>query len=287
MMTSPATLEEHQAALTCLLEEFDRVCTALHIPYVLFAGTMLGAVRHQGFIPWDDDVDVVMLREDYDRFLREADTVLEQDRFFLQKEFSEHWPMFFSKLRLNGTTCLETFHPKDPAVHQGVYMDIFPCDTASRTAIGRRLQFLASKAVIARSLYRRGYVTDSLPKKVFMQVCRALPTAWLWRMTTRNRGESPYVHTFYAAASAYEKNVFPRAWLTQRTSTMFEGREFPVPTEYDRVLTCLYGTYMQLPPLEQRRIKRHAVLVDLHNGYETYRDAHGQMTFETKTRSIR
>ena len=99
-----ATLSQHQQALRSLLEEFDRVCKKLNISYMLFAGTMLGAVRHQGFIPWDDDLDVIMLRRDYERFLKDAPTVLNEERFFLQKEFSEHWPLFFSKLRLNGTT---------------------------------------------------------------------------------------------------------------------------------------------------------------------------------------
>lgn len=97
--------QQHQSALLTLLTEFDRVCKVLEIPYVLFAGTLLGAVRHQGFIPWDDDLDVMMLRADYDRFLAEAPAVLDADRFYLQGEFSEHWPLFFSKLRLNGTTC--------------------------------------------------------------------------------------------------------------------------------------------------------------------------------------
>ena len=87
---SPATLAQHQEAMKSLLEEFDRVCKALDIPYVLFAGTLLGAVRHRGFIPWDDDLDVLMLREDYDRFMREAPGVLNTDLFYLQQEFSEH-----------------------------------------------------------------------------------------------------------------------------------------------------------------------------------------------------
>ena len=98
-MDTTTTLPEHQKALQTLLVEFDRVCKQLEIPYILFAGTMLGAVRHQGFIPWDDDLDVMMLRQDYERFLREAEGVLDTRRFFLQKEYSPHWPMFFSKLR--------------------------------------------------------------------------------------------------------------------------------------------------------------------------------------------
>ena len=69
--TTHASLPAHQRALCTILREFDRVCRALEIPYMLFAGTMLGAVRHEGFIPWDDDLDVIMMRKDYDRFLEQ------------------------------------------------------------------------------------------------------------------------------------------------------------------------------------------------------------------------
>ena len=79
-----ATLQEHQRALYCLLQEFDRVCRKLNISYFLFAGTLLGAVRHQGFVPWDDDLDILMKRKDYERFLKEAPAQLDQKRFYLQ-----------------------------------------------------------------------------------------------------------------------------------------------------------------------------------------------------------
>jgi lipopolysaccharide cholinephosphotransferase len=105
---------EHKQALIVILKEFDRVCKMIGVPYILFAGSMLGAVRHQGFIPWDDDIDVLMLRKDYERLLSEAHNFLNAEKFFLQKEFSEHWPLFFSKLRLNNTACIEKYHPKDP-----------------------------------------------------------------------------------------------------------------------------------------------------------------------------
>ena len=87
---SPSSLLEHQQALYLLLEEFDRVCKKIDVSYILFAGTLLGAVRHQGFIPWDDDLDVLMLRKDYERFLAEANMHLNVEKFFFQKEFSEH-----------------------------------------------------------------------------------------------------------------------------------------------------------------------------------------------------
>lgn len=282
-----ATLAEHQAALLRLLQEFDRVCKQLNIPYVLFAGTLLGAVRHEGFIPWDDDLDVLMLREDYNRLLAEAPRVLNTDTFFLQKEFSDHWPLFFSKLRLNGTTCLEKFHPKDSQMHQGIYIDIFPCDHARRTKIGRRMQFAASKVVIAKALDRRGYDTDSTAKKVMMALCRLLPQKPFLRAVQRGRGDGDTVHTFLAGARKYDKNVIPRRFLTQRCEVTFEGGSYPAPADYDACLRMLYGDYMQLPPPEERVCKQHSILIDTEHSYEEYADYRNGMTFEVYTRSIR
>ena len=195
--------------------------------------------------------------------------------------------MFFSKLRLNGTTCLETYHPKDTEAHFGVYMDIFPCDNAAASRLGRRMQYLASKAVIAQSLYKRGYETNSIAKKLFMQACRLLPGKCLRRAVKRGREDSRSVHTFFGAAASFGKNVYPREWFTARMAAPFEGGEYPIPADYDRVLTHIYGEYMTPPPPEQRRIKQHAVLVDLQNDYETYRVYHREMTFEVLTESIR
>lgn len=286
-MDRTATLREHQLALCTLLKEFDRVCRKLDIPYVLFAGTLLGAVRHEGFIPWDDDLDVMMLRADYDRFLREAPAVLDAEEFYLQGEFSEHWPMFFSKLRLNGTTCLEKFHPRDPLIHQGVYIDIFPCDNARNSRWGRKLQFAASKFVIAKSLYTRGYDTNSWKKKQFMAICRWLPSGIFLRMVKGGKEDSRLVHSFLGGASVYEKNIFERSFFQKRATLLFEGEFYPVPCDYEALLNVLYGDYVKLPEPEERLVKKHAILVDLEQSYEYYAHYRDDMVFDVHTRSIR
>ena len=281
------SLREHQEACLALLKEFDRVCRLLNIPYVLFAGTLLGSVRHGGFIPWDDDLDVLMLRSDYERFLKEADSLIHCDEFYLQKEFSERWPMFFSKLRLNNTTCLETFHPKVDGIHQGVYIDIFPADSAFDSVFGRKIQFLASKVVIAKSLDRRGYETNSVGKRLFMACCRLLPMTPFLNLVRRKDTNSTCVHTFFAAASDYSKNVYPRRYFSETVNSRFEEGEYPIPAEYDKLLTILYGDYMKLPPPEARAVKKHAVLVDLTKSFEEYKEYHDAMVFDGHTRSIR
>lgn len=284
---STATLREHQKALYSLLQEFDRVCKKLDITYFLFAGTLLGAVRHKGFIPWDDDLDVLMLRKDYRRLLQEGPAILDTQRFFLQGEFSEHWPMFFSKLRLNGTTCLEKYFPKDPLIHQGVYIDIFPCDNAYSSKLGRLFQFACSKVVIAKGLYAEGYDTDSSLKKVFMAFCRLLPMKPFHRAVSGPKETQKQVHCYLGGARKMGKSTFPASWFSQRVQLPFEQGIYPAPEGYGDVLKVLYGDYMTMPPMEDRKCKEHTVLVDLNRSYEEYEHYRDGMKFEVYTRSIR
>lgn len=283
-----ATLREHQEALLRLLRELDRVCRELNIPYMLFAGSLLGAVREKGFIPWDDDLDVIMLREDYDRLMALGDTCLDGETFFLQKEFSEHWPMPFSKLRLQNTACIERYIPKDPLTHQGVYIDIFPMDNLADSKPIRCLQFLASKAVIAKALDRRGYLTDSKLKRVFMVLCRGLPRKPLAEFVYRRKARNTnMLHSFFAASSRYEKSVFPREWFAGQRELPFEDGHFQVPVGYEEILTTLYGDYMTPTPVGERGVKVHAEIVDLENSYEMYEGIQCHMEFKEFTRSIR
>ena len=283
-----ATLTEHQSALYELLCEFDRICQKYGIRYTLFAGTLLGAVRHQGFIPWDDDADVIMLREDYERFLKVAIAETDGTRFFVQREHSEHWPMFFSKMRLNGTACIEKYIPKDYKTHMGVYIDIFPCDNTADIEWVRKYQYYASKVIIAKSLSRRGYSTNRKAKKLFMNMCRLIPLRLMRLMVLRpDKNDSKYVHTFLSASKKYEKNVFPRAWFEKTVYMQFCDRKFMVSKHYHELLTSLYGEYLVLPEESERTCKVHAVMVDLKNSYETYADYQRNMKITQYTRSIR
>ena len=282
-----ATLQEHQQALACMLQEFDRVCRELNITYWLYAGSLLGAVRHRDFIPWDDDLDVLMPRQDYEKLLREGSKVLGREHFCIQGEFSEHWPMFFSKLRLNGTTCLEPFHPKDKLIHQGVCMDIFPCDNGFDSELGRKIQFLCSKVVIAKGLDAEGYDTDSMAKKIFIALCRFLPGRIFHRIVRGPEKTGRWLHSFLGAASRYSKSVYPSAIFGETVQVPFGGGCYPAPAQYDQLLTILYGDYMQIPPEADRKCKRHAILVDLTRSWEHYADYRDGMEFETRTRSIR
>lgn len=281
-------INELQKIQLSMLKDFDAVCQRHRISYQLFSGTALGAVRHKGFIPWDDDIDVVMLREDYERFFDSASKELDSNKYYVQREFSEYWPMFFSKLRLNGTTYIEKYHSHDARIHQGIYIDIFPCDNLSDSRLMQKLQYIASKIVIAKSLYTRGYETNSTVKKCFMQFCRILPTEPFKRLCIRrNDSSSLKVHTFFGGGKKFERSIYLREWFEQSVKMRFEDSEFPVSAHYDEMLRVMYGDYMIMPTLEQRVCKRHAAIVDINKPYTFHLEEQRNMKIEKYTESIR
>lgn len=278
--------QKHKAVLLELLQEFDRICKKHDIPYVVFCGTALGAVRHKGFIPWDDDLDVSMLRSDYERFLQIAPTEV-REQYFVQAEFSKHWNMHFSKLRKNNTTFLEKFHPKDNEMHQGIYIDIFPCDNASDIEWVRKLQFYASRIALAHTIFKRGYETKNKKKKFFMACCSLLPVKpFHWFAKGTKAKDSECVHTFLSCTSRYKKGIYKRTWFTETVGLAFENMMVPVSAHYDELLTVLYGDYMQLPSEEERKVKEHAILIDTERNYTEYEGYRDGMEFEVLSRNI-
>lgn len=263
-------MNAHQRVLLDMLKEIDQICSRNNISYMLFAGTALGAVRHQGFIPWDDDLDVLMQRKDYEKFLEVAPLELNANTYFLQKEFSEHWPMFFSKLRKKNTTCIEKYHPKDIQTHQGVYVDVFPCDNLSGNRLMARVQFVASKIVIAKCLQRRGYSTNNILKKALMCMCRCVPLKPMLRLCIADSQENTCcVHSFLGASSRFKKSVYPRTCM-DTVRMQFEDGEFPVSAHAEEMLKIQYNDYLKIPSESERKCKKHAILLDLEKDYTQY-----------------
>jgi lipopolysaccharide cholinephosphotransferase len=248
--------------------EFDRICRAQDIPYYLVAGSLLGAVRHQGIIPWDDDVDVALLRPDYERFVRVAPHEL-GDRYFLQTAKSDPDYLFcYAKIRLSGTRFVEATSI-DCDIHHGVYIDIFSLDNVPESPAMRWLHAGLYRVLNMMVLARGKYWDLSPVKNCVVRVLRAflrpIPfptlTRWLQAAIQLSRNDESTSVVMFGAPWRYGRGCAPRRCFNNPIELKFGDHSASAPAMWHEYLTHLYGDYMTPPP-EDERGKAHSV-VDL------------------------
>lgn len=265
------SLPQLQKSLLLMMIDIDKLCKKHDIKYSLGAGTALGAVRHHGFIPWDDDVDLVFLRPEYERFLKIAKAELEPLGYFVQEEFTENWPMTYSKIRKNGTTYIENFDANIKGLHQGIFIDIFPVDNMYESMLMQEIQWRAYQLVCAKGLKKRGYKTDSINKKTAMFLSAFIPEKLLVSICKASRKKnSKYVNVFLGGATGKKRNIHRRNIFNDYVDITFESESFRIIKEYDEYLKTTYGNYMVLPPEKDRIEAIHACFVSLNESYEKF-----------------
>ncbi|MGO5317183.1 LicD family protein [Paraeggerthella sp. LCP19S3_G8] len=253
-----------------VVSEIHRVCKVLGIGYFVCGGTMLGYVRHGGFIPWDDDIDVGMLREDYDLFLKEAPAILDRDRFFLQTRGSDpSIPYLFSKVRMNGTLYVTEYN-KDRDFHKGICVDVFPFDAvpnevSRQKAMRQKARLLERRHNrIANHQYTREMLKrdESLPRSwhsVLARFVGLLATKWYQR-TPLSKTQSEFeacVRQYNDACSQedlrYVACFIPSFTMVRRDDLLpykevsFEHTQVNVPSNPHIFLRMQYGDYAELP----------------------------------------
>ena len=248
-------LDKIHSSELALLDEADRICQELGITYFLSCGTLLGAVRHKGFIPWDEDLDIMMPRKDYEEFIKKAPEMLGEA--FLLDDHSTNSEYFkpFAKLRLKNTA-FEIKALKNYKGNQGLWMDIFPMDDAADVSApelssASRMIGLC-RAVICANRGIFDFSTASAKQKIVISLMRILPEKIWWdKMQKAHLSSKGDNYVIFGTDYNYKKLVMPKVWF-DKSKTLFEGKEYIVPSDSNAVLSHIYGDYMQIPPKEKQ-----------------------------------
>jgi lipopolysaccharide cholinephosphotransferase len=262
-----------------ILEEFINVCRNLNLNYFVIGGTLLGAVRHNGFIPWDDDIDIGMPRNDYEVFIMAGQKHLNNKYFIQTVNTDSEYLNGFAKLRDCDTTLIET-SAKNRKINHGVYIDIFPLDGIPFSKLERKVKktlITIYQTKLSSFYYKKGIAEANLKSFIIEGLSKFITSdKTSYDILTKireialkdNFEESLIVGNYFGAWG--EKEFFSKDVYGKGTTLRFEHLEVKAPEKYDQYLKQVYGDYMRLPPIEKQKSHHDIYILDLEKTYLKY-----------------
>lgn len=242
-----------------LISEVKRICIKCGIHFNMVGGTMLGAVRHKGYVPWDDDADIGFLRAEYEKFREACKKELNQDKYYMQDlRDTEGYRWGYGKLRRKGTEFIrlgQEFMPYE----QGISIDLMPFDNVPDQVIARRIHFF--KCFLYRKLFW-SEVGSRVEKNIWIRtgykIMRLIPSSVTVKSYQRfiDSGQKRKTQLVRILTFPTPKGIYgyERKWYTDIKEYQFNDMILPGAQDYDGYLRVKYGNYMELPPIEKRKV---------------------------------
>lgn len=260
-----------------ILKVIDKICTEHDIKYSLIGGTLIGAVRHKGFVPWDDDLDIRMSRLDYERFIKVWNSIQPEGYYLQNKRNTPAFPQSFTKIRKNNTAFV-LYESENKKYHTGIFVDVFPLD---RIPNGR----LRKKWFLFRALIYQIFTRESDYQKNNKLIDSVV--AILLKVTTK-KYRKKYRDAFEKKLVKYSSQTnwncvaidalstigkeLPNSIADSYTRLEFEGQEFMCFSDWDTYLKTYFGDYMQLPPVEERTWTHHPLIIGFENEHNSQKE---------------
>lgn len=237
-----------------IMDVIDQICKDYQLHYYLTGGTLLGAVRHGGFIPWDDDLDIVMPRDDFDKFIELCPTMLPVGYSLRWISTDEKYFRLFAKVCKDGTKFIESKEMNSYSAF-GIFVDIFPIDESinyNRNVEQRKFIIEKIKVMLSGKRWPNSF---KFPKNIIINILSYRFLHFIAKkVMTKSNGKGYHYYTNYGSQYTAKQRTVPKEWLGEGRQIQFENRKYIVANKYELVLENIFGSnYMQLPKPEKRK----------------------------------
>ncbi len=256
------------------MKYIDSLCRENNITYFIMGGTALGAIRHGGFIPWDDDLDIFMTPSEYTKFKK----IFEEknsDKFVIQEWRTTPNYLEYAKVRMNGTTFIEECFKDRKDLHQGIYVDIMILHKVPNKKIIQKIVYFDCKFVTLYALSQRNWKPKSkgqsfalfllklLPKKIIAK--RAYKRIYKYDLLEKN-----FKWCYWITPAKFRNGLFDQSFFIDPIDIQFEDTSLLCSAHIKDYLAYRYGDYMKLPSTIQQKAAVHAMLYDTNRDFREY-----------------
>ena len=273
-MSGNQSVRDVQNKILEIMKYIDKLCRKNNVVYYIMGGTALGAVRHGGFIPWDDDLDIFMTPDQYCKF-KDAFEKAGSDLYFLQEWRTAEKYLEYSKVRMNGTTFIEKAFENRRDMHHGIYVDIMILHKVPNNKFIQYLVYFESKFVTLYALSQRNWTPKTKLQAAALKLlkimpCRLLADIFYKRIYRYDSMTKNYKYCYWITPAKFKSGLFEPDFFADPVDIKFEDTFLLGSKKIKDYLKYRYGDYMKLPSAEQQRAAVHALKYDVNRDYKEY-----------------
>lgn len=267
----------------------DSLCSKYDIDYCLMGGSALGAKRHGGFIPWDDDLDIFMTPDNYEKFRHVFEECGDKENFYLQEMGLSSTMVTTAKVRMNNTTYIESIF-KDWDIHHGIFIDIFILHNCPNNKLQQLHQCLWAKYIIMKSLALRGYNRRGGLIGLVLKFMKILPDKLFvehgLRQIYKYRNKKTDYYCNFLGKAVFKNAIYKKEWFEKTVYAPFEKIKLRIPENLHDFLTFRFGDYMTPPSVERIKWEQHAESFDTNSDFRNYTKVGKDATFKDEIKLI-
>lgn len=273
-MNEEKNIREIQMKILEIMKYIDGLCRGHGIVYYIMGGTALGAVRHGGFIPWDDDLDIFMTPSEYTKFKKIFESE-NSSQFVLQEWRTTQEYLEYAKVRMNGTTFIEEAFKDRKDMHQGIYVDIMILHKVPDNRVVQKIIYFESKFVTVYALSQRNWKAKTKSQKIILNFLKILPCKLIARLCYKHiykydNRMTGFKYCYWITPAKYKSGLFDPSFFSDPVDIPFEDTKLLGSEKIKEYLEYRYGNYMELPSEKAQRAAVHAMIFDTKRDFTEY-----------------